>query len=41
MAVQLSKVLGGSVASRLTQQAHHDLAQVRKNRIKFRHLQFA
>ncbi len=41
MAVRLSKVFGGSAESWLTQQAHHDLAQVRADRIKLRRLQFA
>jgi plasmid maintenance system antidote protein VapI len=41
MAVRLSKVFGGSAERWLTQQAHHDLAQVRAGRIKLRRLQFA
>jgi len=41
MAVRLSKVFGGSAESWLTQQAHHDLAKVRADRIKLRRLQFA
>jgi antitoxin HigA-1 len=41
MAVRLSKVFGGSAESWLTQQAHHDLAHVRADRIKLRRLQFA
>jgi antitoxin HigA-1 len=41
MAVRLSKVFGGGAESWLTQQAHHDLAQVRSDRIKLRRLQFA
>jgi len=41
MAVRLSKVFGGSAESWLTQQAHHDLAQVRTDRIKLRRLEFA
>jgi addiction module HigA family antidote len=41
MAVRLSKVFGGSAESWLTQQAHHDLAQVQADRIKLRRLQFA
>jgi antitoxin HigA-1 len=41
MAVRLSKVFGGSAESWLTQQAHHDLAQVRADGIKLRRLQFA
>jgi len=41
MAVRLSKVFGGSAESWLAQQAHHDLAQVRADRIKLRRLQFA
>jgi antitoxin HigA-1 len=41
MAVRLSKVFGGSAESWLTQQAHHDLTQVRADRIKLRRLQFA
>jgi len=41
MAVRLSKVFGGSAESWLTQQANHDLAQVRADRIKLRRLQFA
>jgi addiction module HigA family antidote len=41
MAVRLSKVFAGSAESWLTQQAHHDLAQVQADRIKLRRLQFA
>ncbi len=41
MAVRLSKVFGGSAESWLTQQAHHNLAQVRTDRVKLRRLQFA
>jgi addiction module HigA family antidote len=41
MAVRLSKVFGGSAESWLTQQANHDIAQIRKDRIKLRRLQFA
>jgi antitoxin HigA-1 len=41
MAVRLSKVFGGSPESWLTQQAHHDLAQIQADRIKLRRLQFA
>ncbi len=39
MAVRLSQVFGGSAESWLTQQAHYDLTQVR--RIKLKRLQFA
>jgi addiction module HigA family antidote len=41
MAVRMSKVFGGSAESWLTQQAHHNLAQVRTDRVKLRRLQFA
>jgi antitoxin HigA-1 len=41
MAVRLSKVFGGSAESWLTQQTHHDLAQIHADRIKLRRLQFA
>ena len=41
MAVHLSKVFGGSAETWLTQQAHHDLAQVRSDVIRLKRLQFA
>ncbi len=39
MAVRLSKVFGGSAATWLTQQAHHDFAQVHADRIKLNRLE--
>ena len=39
MAVRLSKVFGGSAETWLTQQALHDLAQVRADRIKLKRLE--
>jgi antitoxin HigA-1 len=41
MAVRLSKVFGGSAESRITQQTHYDVAQVRADRIKVKRLQIA
>jgi addiction module HigA family antidote len=41
MAVRLSKVFGGSDESWLVQQAQYDLAQVRRDRIKLKRLEFA
>ena len=41
MAVRLSKVFGGSAESWLVQQAQYDLAQVRRDHIKLKRLQFA
>ena len=41
MAVRLSQVFGGSAESWITQQAHHDLAQVPAKRIKLKRLQVA
>ena len=38
MAVRLSQVFGGSAASWLTQQAHHDLAQLPAGRIRLKKL---
>lgn len=38
MAIRLSQVFGGSAESWLTQQAHYDLAQVRRDRIKLKRL---
>jgi len=35
---EMAKVFGGSAESWLTQQAHHDLAQVRTDRIKLKRL---
>jgi addiction module HigA family antidote len=40
-AVRLSKVFGGSAATRLTQQAHYELSRVRADRIKLKRLEFA
>ena len=39
MAVRLSKVFGGTEEGWLVQQAQYDLAQVRRDRMKLRHLQ--
>jgi len=39
MAVRLSKVLGDSAETWLTQQAHYDLAQVHADRIKLKRLE--
>src|SRR5215831_1707856 len=41
MAVRLSKVFGGNEESWLVQQAHYDLAQVRRDRIKLKKLEIA
>lgn len=41
MAIRLSKVFGGSEDGWLIQQAHYDLAQVRRDRIKLKRLQVA
>ncbi len=41
MAVRLAKVFGGSEESWLVQQAHYDLAQVRRDRIKLKRLEVA
>jgi addiction module HigA family antidote len=41
MAVRLSKVFGGTEQGWLVQQAHYDLAQVRRDRIKLKRLQLA
>jgi len=41
MAVRLSKVFGGTEDGWLVQQAHYDLAQVRRDRIKLRRLAVA
>ncbi len=41
MAVRLAKVFGGSEESWLVQQAHYDLARVRRNRIKLKRLEVA
>ena len=41
MAVRLSKVFGGSAQSWLVQQAQYDLAQVRRDRINLKRLEFA
>ncbi len=41
MAVRLSQVFGGSAESWLTQQAHYELAQVRRDRIKLKRIQLA
>lgn len=41
MAIRLSKVFGGSAESRLTQQAHYDLAQVPTAWIKVKRLVIA
>ena len=39
MAVRLSKVFGGDAESWLVQQAHYDLAHVRKERIKLKRVE--
>jgi addiction module HigA family antidote len=39
IAVRLSKVFGGNEESWLVQQAHYDLAQVRRDRIKLKRLE--
>ncbi len=41
MAVRLSKVFGGTEDGWLVQQAHYDLAQVRRDRIRLKRLQVA
>ena len=41
MAVRLSKVFGGTEDGWLVQQAQYDLAQVRRDHIKLKRLQFA
>jgi addiction module HigA family antidote len=41
MAVRLSQVFGGSAESWITQQAHYDLAQVRRDKIKLKRLEMA
>jgi addiction module HigA family antidote len=41
MAVRLSKVFGGSEDGWLVQQAQYDLAQVRRDQITLKRLQFA
>src|SRR5271157_2578132 len=41
MAVRLSKVFGGAEQGWLVQQAQYDLAQVRRDRIKLKRLEFA
>ena len=41
MAVRLSRVFGGTEDGWLVQQAHYDLAQVRRSRIKLKRLKFA
>jgi addiction module HigA family antidote len=41
MAVRLSKVFGGSEEGWLVQQAHYDLAQVRRDRINLKRLEVA
>jgi antitoxin HigA-1 len=41
MAVRLSKVFGGSEEGWLVQQAHYDLAQVQRHRIKLKRLEVA
>ena len=41
MAVRLSKVFGGAEEGWLVQQAQYDLAQVRRDRIKLKRLEFA
>jgi len=38
MAVRLSQVFGGSAESWITQQAHYDLARVRRDKIKLKRL---
>jgi addiction module HigA family antidote len=41
MAVRLSKAFGGSAEGWLVQQAHYDLAQVQRDRIKLKRLEVA
>ena len=41
MAVRLSQVFGGSAESWITQQAHYDLARVRRDKIKLKRLEMA
>lgn len=41
MAVRLSQVFGGSAESWITQQAHYDLARVRRDKIKLKQLAMA
>ncbi len=41
MAVRLSQVFGGSAGSWITQQAHYDLARVRRDKIKLKRLEMA
>jgi addiction module HigA family antidote len=41
MAVRLAKVFGGTEEGWLVQQAQYDLAQVRRDRIKLKRLEFA
>jgi addiction module HigA family antidote len=41
MAVRLSQVFGGSAESWITQQAHYDLARVRRDKIKLKRLAMA
>src|SRR5450432_4912458 len=41
MAVRISKVFGGTEEGWLVQQAQYDLAQVRRDRIKLKRLEFA
>jgi len=41
MAVRIAKVFGGTEEGWLAQQAQHDLAQVRRDRIKLKRLEFA
>ena len=41
MAVRLSQVFGGSAESWITQQAHYDLARVRRDKIKLKRLAIA
>jgi addiction module HigA family antidote len=41
MAVRLSKVFGGSAEGWLVQQAHYDLAHVRRDRLKLKRLELA
>ena len=40
MAVRRSKVFGGTDEGWLVQQAHYDLAQVRRDRMKLKKLEF-
>jgi antitoxin HigA-1 len=41
MAVRLSKVFGGAEEGWLVRQAHYDVAQVRRDRIKLKRLEVA